>query len=93
MLVFKPSVSEIAIDLVAGAIDATILWDQSASSIASIEGVRVAGLDKYASVAEIGVLSSSENTEEAAKFAAYLTQMGRARLLEAGFRIPAGSTP
>ncbi len=91
--VIKPTVSGIAMDLVAGAIDVTILWDQTAASNASIDGIQIAELEGYESVAEIGLLRESQNMKEAARFAAYLTGRGQKRLLEAGFHAPDGSTP
>ncbi len=91
--VFKPTVSEIATDLILGAIDATILWDQTAASIDSIEGVHVAELDQYRSVAAIGLLSSSHNESEARRFTAFVAEQGLERFRELGYSIPERDTP
>ena len=85
--VLKPTVSEIAMDLMVGSIDATILWDQTAEMIDEIVGVRVGALDQLHVVAEIGVLEGSGQVEKAAHFASYLTTIGQARLGESGFGI------
>ncbi len=87
VLVFKPTVSEIAADLAIGAIDATILWNQTAASIDAIEAVSDPALSRRRGVVSIGLLRASTRPEEAKLFAAYVAGPARIRFEEFGYTL------
>jgi len=70
--VFKPTVGDIATDLVIGSVDAGIVWDATANLYPQLEAVSVAALKSYQRTIQIGVLSTSKNPTEALRFSRYL---------------------
>ncbi len=70
--VFKPTVGDIAADIVIGSVDAGIIWDATANQYPELELVSVDVLNDYRRTIEIGVLSCSKNPTAALRFSRYL---------------------
>ncbi len=70
--VFKPTVGDIATDIVIGSVDAGIIWDATANQYPELKSVSVEVLNNYRRTIEIGVLSCSKNPSGALRFSRYL---------------------
>lgn len=70
--VLKPTVNDIANDIIIGSVDAGIIWDATANQYPDIEIIRVEPFEKKSMKVTIGVMTSSENPTEALKFARYV---------------------
>lgn len=90
--VTKPTVGELAADLVLGSIDASILWDATAGQYPEIEGIPVPAWADEERDVTLGVLSSSEHPTEALRFARYLgaRDRGLVHFESNGFRVVEG---
>lgn len=91
--VFKPTVSEVATDVLLGAVDAGIVWDatvnQHADKADMIEVPEFADAIKNVTV---GVLKGSEHPQEALMFARYLQapEKGQKHFAELGYQTVKG---
>ena len=70
--VFKPTVGDVAGDIVLGSVDAGVLWDAVAGQYPEIEIVRVPALARHGAHITLGVLTSSGNPTAALQFARYV---------------------
>lgn len=70
--VMKPTVTELAADLVIGAVDAAVIWNSTVPQFEDIEAVRIPEFDEHADTVNIAVLSVAESSVAALKFARYL---------------------
>jgi len=68
----KPTVGELAGDLVLGTLDAALIWDATAAQYEGIEAVHVPALDADPREVTIGVLTASERPTAALRLARYL---------------------
>jgi len=76
--VFKPTVMEIATDVILGAVDAAIVWDSTVNqSPDKLEAVHIPQFDAAEKTITIGVLSWSKQPTEALRFARYLQAPGK----------------
>ncbi|MCT4586946.1 MAG: substrate-binding domain-containing protein [Carboxylicivirga sp.] len=71
--VFKPTVNDVATDIRLGTVDAGIIWDATANQFDAVEQVASDVLAKYQKKVTIGVLKSSQHTQEALKFMRYVS--------------------
>jgi molybdate transport system substrate-binding protein len=71
--VFKPTVGDVASDIVLGSVDAGVLWDSVAAQVAEIEIIRVPELANVGANITLGVLASCKNPTAALQFARYVT--------------------
>ena len=71
--VFKPTVNDVATDIRLGTVDAGIIWDATANQFDAVEQVPSDVLAKYQKKVTIGVLKSSQHTQEALKFMRYVS--------------------
>lgn len=70
--VFKPTVPEVANDILIGAADAGIIWDTTVVLFSGLEAIRTPELDLGTAHVTLGVLSSSKQPTAALRFARYL---------------------
>ncbi len=70
--VFKPTVNDIANDVMLGTVDAGIVWDATASQYSGLEAVLMEPLSHVRQSISIGVLRSSKAPRRALHFARYL---------------------
>lgn len=71
--VFKPTVTEIATDVILGAVDAAVVWDATANQHPDkLEAVQEVLFDAAAKTVTIGVLKSTRHPSLALKFARFL---------------------
>ena len=70
--VMKSTVSELALDLKAGALDAAFLWDQTAASVSGLETVPCPELSGRPAIVPAMVLSSSKSPESALDFVRWI---------------------
>ncbi|MDA1163909.1 MAG: molybdate ABC transporter substrate-binding protein [Planctomycetota bacterium] len=78
--VFKPTVNDVANDVLIGAVDAGIVWDSTVAMPKygeSLIGIPVDELDGDPNLISLCVLTSSEQPTAALKFARYLTARDR----------------
>jgi ABC-type molybdate transport system substrate-binding protein len=75
--VYKPTVTEVANDILLGAVDAGLIWDATANLYEKLEGVPVEAFQRSATKVTIGIASRSEHPTAALKFARYLTASDR----------------
>ncbi len=75
--VFKPTVSEVANDVLLGAVDAGIVWDAVAVQHEQLEVVRSAELANKHVLVSIGLLEASKNAKRALHFTRFLTAQNR----------------
>ncbi len=68
----KPTVNEVANDIVLGAVDAGFVWDAIVSQTPQLETVRLPQLDGVTAQVEVSVLKSSKQPTAALHFARYL---------------------
>jgi len=72
IIVFKPTVNEVANDVKIGAVDAGIVWDATANQYPELESVTVPVFDAATETISIGVLKRSQQPAAALRFARYL---------------------
>nr|AEH26513.1 extracellular solute-binding protein [uncultured Acidobacteria bacterium A11] len=70
--VMKPTVTEIAMDMQIGAVDAAIVWDSTVPQFKGLEAVELPEFTKHRENASAAVLVACKRPEEALKFARYL---------------------
>ncbi|QDU09097.1 molybdate ABC transporter substrate-binding protein [Gimesia aquarii] len=76
--VFKPTVSEVANDILIGTVDAGIVWDATVNQHRDqAEIVEVPELSQAVKNVTVGVLTSSEKPQQALMFARYLQAKGK----------------
>lgn len=75
--VTKPTVTDIAVDVRLGAVDAALTWDSTVSQFKGLEAVHDPVLDASREVVSIGVLSSSEQPTSAIQFGRFLSAPDR----------------
>ena len=76
--VYKPTVNEVANDLLLGMVDAGLIWDSTVLQYnQKLEMIPIPGTDDFIDQVTIGVLSSSRIPTEALKFARYLSARDR----------------
>lgn len=73
----KPTVTDLANDLVVGALDAALIWDATANQYEEIDTIRLPVLEASPRNVTIGVLTSSHLRAEATRFARYLASRDR----------------
>lgn len=90
--VTKPTVGELAADLVLGSIDVAILWDATVGQYPEIDGIEVTAWEGEEREVTLGVLSSSEHPTEALRFARFLgaRDRGLRHFRSEGFRVVEG---
>ncbi|MEZ6119072.1 MAG: substrate-binding domain-containing protein [Pirellulaceae bacterium] len=71
--VFKPTVPEVANDVVLGSVDAAIVWDTTLALYDDLQAIRCPELDAGAANVMIGVVTSSSQPTDALRFARYLS--------------------
>ncbi len=71
-LVFKPTVNELANDLSLGTIDATVIWDATASQYDAVHAVHLDTMNAHARTIAIGVATDAGQSQEALKLARFL---------------------
>jgi molybdenum ABC transporter molybdate-binding protein len=75
--VFKPTVNEVANDVLLGAVDAGIVWDAVAIQHEQLKTVRSAELSKQSVLVGIGLLQTSKVPQQALHFARFLSAQDR----------------
>jgi len=75
--VFKPTVNELANDVVIGAVDAAIIWDALVPQYPELEAVHCPELDRATASVGVCVLTFSSDPRAALHFARYLTARDR----------------
>lgn len=70
--VMKPTVTEVAADIVIGAVDAAIVWDSTVAQMEGLESVTLIELAEHRENASIGVLTACQQSGQALAFARYL---------------------
>jgi len=86
--VFKPTVTDIANDVVIKAVDAALVWDGTVSQFPSLEAVELADGAKFQENVSIAVLASCQQPALALRFARYLAapQKGAGPLGQSGLK-------
>src|SRR5262249_6049589 len=72
VVVFKPTVNDVAADVALGAADAGIVWDATLAQIEGLEAVPAAPLERRQALMSVCVLRCSEQPTEALRFARFL---------------------
>lgn len=76
--VFKPTVSEVATDILLGAVDAGIVWDATVNQHSEkADMIEVPEFAQSVKNVTVGVLNSSRNPQQALMFARYLQAPGK----------------
>jgi len=90
-VVMKPTVTEVAADTLLGAVDASLVWDSIIPQFDGLEMIQIAELSKHEEKASAAVLTTAASSQEALKFARYLSapDKGGAVFKQHGFQ-PAG---
>lgn len=70
--VYKPTVNDVANDVIIGAIDAGIVWDSTAAQYPELTAISVPAFDAGVSSVEICVLNSCKDPKAALHFARYV---------------------
>lgn len=70
--VFKPTVTEVANDVLLAAVDAGILWDATVNQHPELEMVTTPALDEGGETITIGILEFTKRPTDALRFARYL---------------------
>lgn len=84
----KGTVTEVAADVVVGAVDAAIVWDTTARDFAALEAVEDAELSHVTAAVAAGIVTTSKQPTEALRFARYLaaSDRGLAEFARRGFQ-------
>ncbi len=90
--VFKPTVPEVANDVLLGTVDAAIVWDATLVNYPGLEAVHVPELEQGTAAISVGVLSSATSPPRALHFARYLSapEKGQRVLKRRGFQTAPG---
>lgn len=70
--VYKPTVPEVANDIVIGSVDAGIIWDATVRQYPELEAVRIAPLEAGTVDITMGIMSSAASPAGALRFARYI---------------------
>ncbi len=70
--VFKPTVPEVANDVLIGAVDAAIVWDATVAQSPALIAIPVPAFEPVRQQISVGVLAFSEHPTDALRFARYL---------------------
>jgi molybdate transport system substrate-binding protein len=86
--VFKPTVNDVANDIVLGSVDAGIIWDSTVTQYDKLRGVSTPELDAGEALVSIGVLTSALDATAALHFARYVAARDKGLLVfrKKGFR-------
>jgi len=76
--VLKPTVNDIAGDVALGVVDAAIVWDATVAQYDPLDAIRDTRLDAAESYAALGVLTRARHTDQARRFAHFLTESPQA---------------
>ena len=93
--VFKPTVSEVANDVLLGAVDAGIVWDATVNQHADkVEMIEVPEFAQAIKNVTVGVMNSSEHSQQALMFARYLQapEKGQKQFAKHGYQTVQGDT-
>ncbi|NJM36647.1 MAG: solute-binding protein [Akkermansiaceae bacterium] len=74
--VMKSTVSELAVDLKAGALDAAFLWDQTVASLPNLEIVECPELSSHLASVPAILLTCSQSPEQASHFQRWISEHG-----------------
>ena len=87
VVVFTPTVNEIATAVKIGSADAGIVWDATVSQYSELEAVRIPELDAGTAQIVLGILTSCKQPVSALRFARYLAARDKGLLIfqEQGF--------
>lgn len=90
--VFKPTVNDVATDVLIGAVDAGVVWDATVRQYPKLDMVRTPEFDAAEKEVTIGVLKSCKNPTLALKFARYLQapEKGQQAFKRHGFEVVKG---
>ncbi|MBX3414400.1 MAG: molybdate ABC transporter substrate-binding protein [Pirellulales bacterium] len=94
--VFKPTVSDVANDVMLGAVDAAIVWDANVRQFSDkLDAVEVHDWQQHPQDVTAGVLSFSERPEAALRFARYMqdSALGGREFLSRGYGPVEAGTP
>ena len=85
--VFKPTVNDVANDVLLGAVDAGIVWDATVNQYDKLEAVPLEVFENAATLVTIGIVTRTERPAEALRFARYLgaPDRGLRHFAEMGF--------
>jgi len=91
----KPTVTEIAMDVRLGAVDAAVVWNSTVPQFEGLRGVRLPELDPHGEMVSAGILAGAERPVEAGRFARYLTasQANRQLLAQFDLQVISGEGP
>jgi len=70
--VFKPTVNDVANDVLLGAVDAGIVWDAVAAQHTELEVIHASELSQASTLVSIGILTTSQTPASAMHFARFL---------------------
>lgn len=93
--VFKPTVSEVANDILIGTVDAGIVWDATVNQHGDqAEMIEVPELSQAVKNVTVGVLNSSKRPQQALMFARYLQakEKGQKQFSKMGYQTVKGDT-
>ncbi len=95
LTVMKPTVTEVAMDVTIGSIDAAIVWNSTAAQFEKLETIRLPELDSHEDIVNVAVLNGSANPTAALRFARYLAarDQGASVLTASGFDVVSGENP
>ena len=87
VVVFKPTVTDVANDIRVGSVDAGIIWDATANQYPEIKSFRLPRFDRYQETVSAGVLRSSDAPTDALTFLRFLGARNRGleRFKEIGY--------
>jgi molybdate transport system substrate-binding protein len=87
--VFKPTVSDVANDVVLGSVDVGVVWNPLVALYPGLEAIHTQELDAQSEQIRIGVLVSSTHSKQALHFARYLSAIdhGLAVFQRSGYAI------
>jgi len=75
--VFKPTVNDVANDVILGSVDAGIVWDAVAAQLSNIEIIPMPDLSEASVLVSVGILTSTKHPRAALHFARYLASKDR----------------
>jgi len=95
--VLKPSVTEVANDVVLGTLDAAIVWDATVAQLDRLTAIKLRGSESPSVQGRvaIGLLTTASNAEDAKQFAHYLASpsLGLPVFARFGISVNANTTP
>lgn len=92
--VMKPTVTELALDLKVGAVDAAVIWNSTVPQFAGLEAVEIPEFNEQKDNVSATILNVCDQPQAALKFARYLVapEKGGAVFTEKGFNVVKGDT-